>query len=515
MEKNKYNNIRTCCEHYKAKITFQTLKKNLGKSVAIVGIPLVAFTACSGEVEEKKELGIIDISISETLQGKKENKLSIQYNEIEENSNIKKIIFKNSREKNTKQLYNELKQELKDELEKKDFGPIANEFFIEIFEKLYENYPKWKELYKDLPSTQQYIRKNLIDTINKISNVNMYEFDSEQAKKLKEAGYARYFSDSEYEITIIYTDLQKASKEEHENDLENMFHEMIHIEYMGKGEDEPTFGMKFVNEPRLEQKGEWIVSDSAGEKFVEYRKDTTYGYLVNLNTYENLVCFAGYKTLIDLNEGICGFSGVENQISLMYGEELAKSITKSIEIWYKLYNESWESDEIYNESIKLQKLYLECIKQDIEKLDISNKDEVYSYINIYRNYKMKNMCHVIDENGNECTNDIFEIDLIDKKLVEKISQSNIINVSENEKLNKMVINALLYTNADEFDENLPQSYIPVLLSEFDCLYYEENNRAYIEYKKNNDSIRINFNEEKILGVQFGNDIITQNKIDER
>ena len=471
-------NIKMCEKHKKGQIPDDVLKRIKVKSIrffSLIGVVLVGFTACTEEKDVKKDIEETTIPNETEINVEKDD-----YNDITDKIDVPEqesitsekheetVTSKepetekpvDKKEEQSKAKYNELLNKLNDELDKKDFSKEANQAIKTVLDNLYKNYPTWQVMYKDLPPVEEYIQNNLIDTIKNINSLTIYDSESEMGQKLQEEGQALGQTDSEMNITMIYT-----GKGNQIDDIEGTFHEIIHCkqkkivfneEYF---EDNPdlrllilegstTFNQKFVNPLDAKVTGTWSISNETGTSTINYNKDNCTGYLVELNAFENLVYLAGYDTMDKVEKGEISLSDLKNTIAQNYGHEKANKIWNTMHKWYSAYNENWQSDEAYNAAVDLQELYFDCIKQDINNL---KPNQVKEYMDIWRGYKLKVLPQVEDSNGKNITNDFFDsIDELDELLVDKIVESNTMYFTPDEKMNRATIKAVLFASNTEY-----------------------------------------------------------------
>lgn len=485
----KYTNINCNKEHKQVLIPEETRKKigiEIKRAFLLLEVPLFVLTSCSGLRESQKDIDDTENPGHSYIDTDDENK----------DNNRLDITFQDNGYKNQDITYEQLVMNLNAELDKKDFSEQAKEFFRETLDSLYNNYPDWQIVYKDMPSREEYIQRNLIDAVGKINNVNLYEENSEEAKRLAENGEPSAFTTSDSEITLVYKNPKNAEEFEHRNNIESFFHEVIHCNqhnivfneaFFNNDENKKnifvegsaTFHMKFVNKMTTEQQGNWSIANEDGTNTIDYKKDSYIGYLVNLNAYENLVYLVGYDTIYEVEQGQ-EYSKIEESITSKYGKEKGNELIRTMLEWYNEFTNNWQSDKVYNLSMKLQNLYLDCIKEDIKNLDINNKEQIKEYMEIYRNYKLKNLPQVINSKGENCTYEAFSIDSIDNMLIDKIIESNAIDrFSSNEKLNRMAIKSLLFTSDDAYyDKNGMDNtiYLPHSLESTEYSYSENNKK---------------------------------------
>ena len=445
-----YNNIKVCEDHEKVHIPDNLLTKlwnGLFKVLCVVGPIALTFTSCSGEKDVKKDIkettipkDKVETKVDENAYNDIEDKIvvpeqeSTTLEEYEESTTSRGTEAERpvNKEENDNIKYNELLNKMNSELAKKNFSKEANQVFKDIFDKLYKNYPTWQKAYKDLPSVEEYMQNNLINTIKSINSITIYDSKSEMGQKLQEQGQPLGQTDSKGNITMIFR-----GGEEYNDDIERTSHEIKHCdqeailfnqEYF-KGneaiwqlivEGSATFHQKFVNPLDTNVGGTWAISNGAGTSTINYNKDNCLGYLVELNAYENLVYLAGYDTMNKVEKGEISLLDLKNTIAKSYGQDKADKIWNTMHKWYSAYNENWQSDEAYQAGIELQKLYLECIEQDIKNL---KPEQVEAFGTVYGYYKSKNLPQIENSNGENITNEVFDIYRLDALIVQKEIES--------------------------------------------------------------------------------------------
>lgn len=165
---------------------------------------------------------------------------------------------------------------------------------------------------------------------------------------------------------------------------------------------------------------------------------------------------------------------------------------------------SHNSNAQYEQAIKTQQTFLKCIEKDIDSLN--SKKDVEEYINIYRGYKLNNLAQVIDTDGNNITNETFDIESLDNKIISKILEYNAIpNFTQNKELNRMALKAILMASNEPYydkDGVYKELYIPDNLDNTKYTYFEENGVGNIVFKsKNGEKLQISFNGNEITNIQ--------------
>lgn len=384
--------------------------------------------------------------------------------------------------------YEELLEMLNKKLETTNFPKIAKEFFQESLYRIYSNYEGYQKVYKDLPSVQEFIYKNLIKVIDNINEIEMIDIDSERGKALLENGAALAFTDEDFNITLIYKDPKLADEEQHSEDIKRIIHECAHCEmpqvfnpeFFDDDENtrywwteaEATFCSEFVNPLTTRKTAMWSIANTNGDKIIEYGKSDGIGYLVDLYAFENSAYLAGYNVAKGVGHDK-KISAVREAIAKKYGEQTSQGIWDALAKWYSSYSENWKSDKTYNLAVDLQNKILECIKQDIQNLDINNKEQIKKFMDVYRNYKLKIMPQVFDEGHNLCTNQVFNIDDLDELLINKIVESGAMKFSSNNRINRMALKCMLFANNEMYTgEGIRMTYLPSNITDTEYNFME-------------------------------------------
>lgn len=405
--------------------------------------------------------------------------------------------------------YDKLLSELMAALSEKGFGSDVNDTLIETFNRLYDNYNNWQGLYKDLPTREEFIRDKLINSIKYIKEFNIYEEDSPEEKELIRKYNAIYFTTNDNVIFMVNgnSDISMIALHEIAHTEQNIeespsiqkqnyfYNGVILSEALCEGE--ATFYMKFTESPSSKKTSSDYIENSKGFE-VNYRKSIREGYAKYLNLYENLVLFAGYENLNSV-KGEKIPAQIEKAIAQNYGNELATEVMESFAELIKSEN-SYNKNKQYEQAIKTQTVFLKCIEHDIDSL--SNKNDVKKYVNIYRGYKLNNLLQVTDSQGNNITNETFDIERLDDKLISKIIKYNAISeFTKDENLNKMALRVILLASHELYYEN-NGIYLPCNLDNTEYTYFEADGIGYVEFDpKDGRRLQIAFDDEEIMYIQ--------------
>lgn len=502
------------------------IKRKIIGGLAVAGATLVMFSGCSNSnaIEQPDNTTQNTTSISNNEKNEEpvtsfREEIKVDTTTFTENKAFtenRTITTTEQIEKETKvntNSYNKLLNELKSELAKKDFDSNVDETLIKVFNDLYENYNSWQGLYKDLPTREEFIEDKLINSIAYINEFKIYKDGSPEAQQvIKEYGSTNLTTadnrilmtrDDEYSPMIALHEIAHAEQNIEESPAKEKGNYYYNGVDFSKAlcEGEATFNMKFTTTPSSEKTTADIIDNSEGN-IVEYGKSIREGYGKYLYIYENLNLFAGYKNLDSVKEKNIP-SQIENDIAQKYGNELASEVMENLAKLIKLEN-SYNKDKQYQQAIETQKVFLKCIEKDIEAL--SSKNDVKKYINIYRGYKLNNLAQITDSEGNNITNEIFNIDELDNKMISKILEYNAIpEFTQNEKLNYMALKAILMASNEAYydKEGIYQElYIPNTIDNTNYKYVEKDGVGNIIFKlENGRQLQVSFNEEEITNIQ--------------
>lgn len=489
-------------------------------SLALAAAGVSSLVACSGSDTIKKEISPSKPEASQVQTTEDE--------ELQQDSKLQDI--KDPR-------FNQLLSKLDEELAKKDFPELANDLIRESMYSIYSNYDKYKMMYKDMPDLETYIQTNLINVIaKKLKGINMIDMDSPEGQDLMD--FAPAWVDSDYIMTILYKDPKKATEEDKNELIQLFLHEDEHAsneynfdEVVFDNDDDirdlimegkSTFHQIFGTPLATKQEASWCISNSKGDISIEYGLNTGVGNAIQLYAYQNLVNLLGYEIMEKVGDTE-GVSLVKEELAKKYGEETSQKLWKDLGRWYKSYLENWQSDKTCKLAIELQNDFLKCIMQDISSLSINNKQQVRDFVERYRYYKLKAMPQVFDSNLRLCTNELFDIDLLDDMLIDKIEKSGALDkFSSNQKLNKMALKCMLYASNKPYIEGTRIAYLPSNIQDTDYYFMEydidgkKEGYMVVVYQGEEGETRIRFtmDEKQIINSNIGGEI-PDNQIQEK
>lgn len=401
-------------------------------------------------------------------------------------------------EKNIDYSKEELNARLLNIINEKNFDEVTKNFLIEIFDELYKSYPTWKNVYKDLPEINKYIYDNLIMPLKNIGHINLYRSSSKEAEEIRQigTGYTAYDENEELYIDLIYDSFEEISEELHLQDLEALFHEIIHCKQLSNNmiidltyndeehntlyrflmEGGATFNARFISTYNNNTYAGYGFCKSDNSLCLEYNKETGIGgtYIMYMYSYDKMVYILGYDVINKYEKGLISDQDLRNMLQEKTNIDVFNIISKAC-------NEKI-NDVSFDNIIKLEKIFLNQIKNDINNLD--SYDKTVKYIDIYRNFKIKYFPKIGKKEemysaNDDIFDDYFEIDEIDNLLIDKIIEYNIFKTfSKNDKLNRMAIKVLLKGNKYSYFENnnvFESIRLPFHLNEVKYNYSEKNN----------------------------------------
>ena len=431
-----------------------TKLKMLLKIVAVSALAVSTFSGCRAIKEEVQELekttgNSYVQQMTETEYHTEENltteedtiQNSIDYEEnfIQRMEELGKFDLERSSEL-TEEEYNRLLANFNNVIEEKNFPEEANYLLKDVFEGLCKNYGLWQEKYIDMPSIEDYINNNFINSIKKIYSFEFVDEESEEGKRRLNNGEA--FGTTEIDkngnltVRIIAKKKENATKQERENDIQKTAHEIdghcnqnkiiSETDFFDNNEElyllviegGATFHQRFVNPYTSDVYGFWSVSGKDGNSTIEYTKEDCIGYLTNLNAYEKLVFLLGYDTINYAENGKISFSTIQTILVKYYGRENADEYVDTMKQWFLEYNKNWKSDETYRLSIEFENSFMKLVGLNVNY--INNVEQLNRYRRFFEYYLDKNMPTVFDEKTKEdITADVFDYEQVIKAFDDK------------------------------------------------------------------------------------------------
>lgn len=382
--------------------------------------------------------------------------------------------------------YNSLLKQLNAQLKKKDFSKLTKTFLREILFCEVANYPQWKSVYPDLPSTAALIKDNLINVIPLIQKIKLIDRSTEEgrifAEKVDYVGDTRPSSKG-YIIRSLYTnpdklDLSTDGLDEYLYNLQTLAHEIRHVrdmEGLSKqkfssyfvdmviSDGATTFHERFVSPIRTFQGGSIEKIYTKKMAYIEFDTETNCSYAYYRCFYDALVYLAGYPTMNAVGKGK-SLKTITQAISKRYGKETATSIWKILKA---LPDDTTDdhNDELWltsNKAVTLStqffQILLQCIKKDIQNLDLSKPEALRKFMDIYRNVKLKVLPNIYNAKK-KCVNEkYFNTKELDSLLAEKVIASKALPpLFDNPAFNRQAIIEMLY--CDEFYYETTSDYV--------------------------------------------------------
>ena len=399
----------------------------------------------------------------------------------------------------------ELKEFLTNKINEKHFNDISRSFLMDILEKLYDNYPKWKKGYKDLPDISLFIIDNLINPLDNLETLNLISENDEKANEIYEVGrgYTETDENDKLHVYYVYSDYKNINDKSHMEDLEGLFHEIIHVKQLGNDiklnrdyitdksellhkvffEGGATYYSRFIAEyDSMNTAGYGYCKSDKSVCFL-YEKETGMGahYIAYMYAYEKMSYILGYDTMNNFELGQIS----EDELDKLLRKNTGKDI---LSIVYLSCNEE-KKDLAINNILSFETILHEEMKKDINNLN--SYEEVRKYIDIYRHLKIKSFPNIgYKESLYNIKDDkfdkFFNLDELDNLLINKIIEFKVIkNISSNVGLNRMALKALLKGHKYPYYEynNIYDSlFLPYHLEKVEFYYTEKNSKGSLVIK---------------------------------
>lgn len=452
---------------------------------------------------------------------------------------LKVVTIEPTAKKYSKDKLNKILEKVNRVLETKDYSGLAKRFIREGVEQIFNNYNLWSAVNKDFPTIEEYIDQKIIPGIKNASSIKMIDIQSKEAQKMLNTGDALAATRGEdCDIYLIYNNPETCSKEQHIGDLELLFHELAHCQNKNILftldnflEDEElseiykeggaTMHMDLINPLSANHQATAVITNSEGNKTVEYGKDNGLGYMLDLYIYRNLVYLAGYKTVESVGQGK-DITVIKDKIEERYGYDLSENIWVGLCNLYSNYNYRNDSNESFKDAINLQNNILECVKQDIQKLDVNNKEQIKAFMDIYRNFKINLMPQVLKNDYEDISSNYFDTDSLDELLIKKVEKAGIYKLTSNKDRNHMIIKTMLLANCNNYGEN-DFIYLPPAIAGTKYEFYEDNGghliMTYTDEKGEEIQLGADFNDKEITkisksyGIEYIKDMYLENNSD--
>lgn len=455
---------------------------------------------------ELDKMGVIDDKITEPTTEFTEPTTE---NEMHDETTLPGPSTKPNNQQNNQEvdLYNKLLNQFNIEVNKKGFSDATYKYLKAAFDKTYENYDSWKQINKDLPSKEQYIRDNIISNIKNIKNIYLLPIESNEAQDKLNKGYGLGTTNNKFEIFLITDDSYESN---FDKEVERLLHEIIHVgqknivfnkEYFSNYdylktiiiEGEATYKQKFMNEPTAEKLASKCISN--GNYDLIYQNDNGQGYHKDLSIYSSLVFLAGYDAMERVSSGEQEINSIKVSIERRYGKQTADTIFSELVKQDKAEKNGDEKAQM-EAATNFYKEVLKCIEKDIAKL--KTKKDVIEYTNIYRAYKI-NVLPKISKGDVDHTNEYFGIAELDAQLSNKIIETEAFEFSTDNAKNKQAVRCLLFTSKDPLP-GTNGTYVPINLEEVEYAF----NNGNLTLKYNNKTEFNSENKETFVTMKFKN-----------
>ena len=412
--------------------------------------------------------------------------------------------------------YDSLLKQLNTQLKKKKFSKLANTFLREILYNYVKNYPQWKNVYSNLPSTTEFIKDNLINVIPYVQKLKMIDRDTEQGRILGEkAGWQGLTTpvSGGSSIRVFYRNPESKNLDHyrHLEDLQSLAHELRHVRdravkkkdystlftYKMISDGATSFHERFLSPMMTYPYGDKEKVYTKKDAYVVFQQDfgTVYPYYQSF--YEGLVYLAGYSTVNAVGQGK-PYKTIKQTIAKRYGSETASSVWK---ILNALPDEidlghAWlVSNKAVSLSTEFFQTLLKCIKTDIQNLNLSKPNVIRKYMDIYRNIKLKVLPDVFNAKKINVNSKYFNTKELNSLLVEKVIASKALPaLYSNPKWTQQAILEILYCDKEEYEttDDYP-CYLPATIAQTTYTFSMEDGKPMVfELFKDEDDSSVGF-----------------------
>lgn len=314
-----------------------------------------------------------------------------------------------------------MRQLLTRRLAMRGFSEEINQLFYDTFDAIYQNYASWLPLYREMPEVDTYVYDHLIAPIAQLRTAVFYDEDGAEGKALSEAGepsgWTTWDGDGYPELYVILPRRETRDELAQRHAIEVFYHELTHChdtnffenyEYYSQfstdlaefvyslTEGSTTFHQKFTYPYRVDFGAAWSVESQEQHRVISYRKDGGTGYMLNLNDYEKLFYFAGYRQMELLTTGQQPFDSVAQAIEALCGEDATRQLLEVMVPRIVLYDRDggYALPKTYTLSIEIEQAFFRCIQERLTRVD--TWDGLMLEARLWDRYKECNLPYVED-----------------------------------------------------------------------------------------------------------------------
>ena len=350
----------------------------------------------------------------------------------------------------------DVKKALEEKLQENNFDETCKEKICEIFDRVSKNYDSYNILYtfSGIPAKEDYLMEHLVKPLDNISKLNLLDYNSEEAKNLLNEGNSiGWLNPIDYSITYMYkNDI---------NDAELLFHEISHAQNKAQIaspefnsykyeifiEGHATHHQQFTNQCISEVGGAEILTNSKGNA-IYYNKNNGLGYTQNYNVYSNLLLIAGVDVMENVTEK-ADISYLVNALNEKYSADVASRIIDSMQ---HVTIDELDSETRYESSVKFQNAIIDALCIMVDKLNTI--EDVEKFTNMYKAYQNTLLPRVYESddmyNSEELTYKVFNLSKLERKLVQKNIEFDLVNGHFSVEEEKAILSAILFSSGKTY-----------------------------------------------------------------
>lgn len=400
----------------------------------IIGITIPVFTHLKDRIKTKTVDIKNTVNYYHTVAETTIKETTTSEEELWENLNI--VIPEIDESVYSKLSYNDFSEQIDVIMDENGYEELERFYIKSVLDGVYQNYNDWRTIRKGWPSREYFISNYLIDPLEYCTlHFVEKERDAEEWKTLDDSGAAYGFTDEHFCVTIM-CDREEELEAPHLFDsvLQSILHELGHVtqrkvlwkdhfgghSYLMEGW--ATVLMDVVNQPKTEKTGGGYVPFSE-EVSINYEADDGTGYPTEGNLTNQLICLVGFETIEAVMNGK-PVGVIFRKISEKYGLEKAEKMKDLLETIDNVIEADYDTviNDYHEEAlctVSLENEFLDCIEKDIS--DLTTKQEVEEYTNIYRSYMINLLPRVKKDTYTDITDEYLpKVKELNDVMAEKI-----------------------------------------------------------------------------------------------
>lgn len=364
------------------------------------------------------------------------------------------------------QLYNKLLHRVNLELKQKSYSALVKKFIREILDYEAQYYEHWRSVYRDLPTLEEFVQENLIDVIPQIGELYIYDVTTAKGREKQNSvdwSGQTTTSEAKSKVQVFYTHPLKVTGKEHRKDIGVLAHELRHVRDRAAiwytifpteamedifVEGGASFHERYIFPMQTVEEYDKSVTAKNGMTMT-FTREQRQSYPYYQTFYDSLVYLAGYHIVNAVGEGKDP-QAVKRAIAKRYGKKTANTFWSLMKKLPEESDLSGGGENTFRASLEFFRLFLTCVKTDISRLRFDQPETVRSFMDIYRNLKLKVLPEVTDKKGSDITAKVFGTAKLDRLLADKVIASGAVGkLYKDEALNRRAVLEMLFCSKAE------------------------------------------------------------------